>query len=118
MKEADKSRVKAVALKAIEDFQSFIEFAMEKKTVAAKVVKDFWVSKEFQDEKANFAITAYEEAMKDAQGKVIIWCPILDLGFLDKLLAPKEGKVVIDASKDVPILAMADVSRGGPTFAP
>lgn len=73
-----------------------------------KAVEELWASEEFQDEKVNFIIAAYKEVVKGAQQKAASWYAELDLDFIDEILAPGEGKVMMDASKDIPVSTTAN----------
>lgn len=75
-------------------------------------MEDFRASKKFQDEKANFAIAAYKEVVKDAKDKVSAQCAGLDLGFLDEFFALEEDKDGTDAPQDAPTLAATNASEG------
>lgn len=65
-------------------------------------VVDFWAFEEFKDEKADFAIAAYKEAVKDTKDKVITWYLRLDPNFLNKLLMLEEGEDATNTSMDAP----------------
>lgn len=67
------SRVKATALKAMDNFWASIEFLDEKATTVSKAMKDFRSSTEFHDENIDFTIAAYDEGIKFAQNKVIAY---------------------------------------------
>lgn len=56
MRVADKSRAKAIALKVVKDFWTFLSFLAERVIATTKVVEDFRASTEFEDEKANFMV--------------------------------------------------------------
>lgn len=60
------SRVKAIVLKAVEDFRASTKFLGEKTTITLKALKDFQESIEFCVEKADFVTTPYREGINFA----------------------------------------------------
>lgn len=102
VQEAQAVRIKKLEalLKVAEQKMKEVESSAKStiKAIALKAVEDFRASTKFLDEKVNFAFDAYGKRIRFAQNKVIVQYPELDLDFVDEFLGLKENEVMIDPS--------------------
>lgn len=96
MKEVDEGKARAIAMKAIEDFQASTEFLAMKTATTIKAVEDFRTSMELEDEKADFAVATFKEAIRLFMDKVMARCPGVYPSFLDELLVPGEYSATVE----------------------